>query len=226
MTTRSAQSIRRLTREESQKLTRERLLAAARQVVARTGYGGASIDAIAAEAGFSKGAVYSNFDSKEAIFLELLARQKASELAELTALVDGAAPAEAMRVLEEWLHVAGDDVEWALLAMELKLHARRNAAFARHYDELEARTNAMLGELIVKLFMASGKVPPTAPAEVAAAIVSMCHGLVLTHGGARPGGKDPVATMTMVVLESLLAAAPAGQGGRPSRKPGAKRGRR
>jgi AcrR family transcriptional regulator len=59
----------RLTRAEQQALTRERLLAAAERVLARHGYGGASIDLITAEAGYSKGAIYSNFESKEAVFL-------------------------------------------------------------------------------------------------------------------------------------------------------------
>ena len=60
---------KRLTREESRAVTREKLLASAYEVMAREGYEGASIDRIAEEAGFSKGAFYSNFDSKEEIFL-------------------------------------------------------------------------------------------------------------------------------------------------------------
>jgi Bacterial regulatory proteins, tetR family len=62
----------RLTRAQQQAATRERLLASAEQVIARQGFGGASIDLIALEAGFSKGAIYSNFESKEEVFLELL----------------------------------------------------------------------------------------------------------------------------------------------------------
>lgn len=60
---------RRLTREESQAQTRGRLLDAARTVFAGRGYHGASVEEIAEEAGYSKGAVYSNFESKEEIFL-------------------------------------------------------------------------------------------------------------------------------------------------------------
>jgi len=62
----------RLSRPQQQAVTRERLLATAESVFSRLGYGGASVDLIAAEAGYSKGAVYSNFPNKEAIFLELL----------------------------------------------------------------------------------------------------------------------------------------------------------
>lgn len=55
-----------------QKLTRERLVFAARAVFASDGYHGAKLDAIAREAGFSKGAVYSNFASKADLFLAVM----------------------------------------------------------------------------------------------------------------------------------------------------------
>src|SRR5260221_4243812 len=61
----------RLTRAQQQAQTRERLLAAAERVLARHGYGGASIDLVTGEAGYSKGAIYFNFESKEAVFLAL-----------------------------------------------------------------------------------------------------------------------------------------------------------
>ncbi|HZD71914.1 MAG TPA: helix-turn-helix domain-containing protein, partial [Actinomycetes bacterium] len=45
---------------------------AARRVFARRGYHDASVEEVAEEAGFSKGAVYSNFTSKEDLFVTLL----------------------------------------------------------------------------------------------------------------------------------------------------------
>ena len=62
----------RLTREESRSLTRAKLLESARIVIAREGFESATIDRIAEQAGFSKGAFYSNFSNKEEIVLELL----------------------------------------------------------------------------------------------------------------------------------------------------------
>lgn len=58
-----------LTRQESQQQTREALIVAARAVFARDGYHGANLELIAREAGFSKGAVYSNFEGKATLFL-------------------------------------------------------------------------------------------------------------------------------------------------------------
>jgi len=63
---------RRRTRAEARAETRTAILAAARQLFTERGYRGASLDEIADVAGFSKGAVYSNWPSKEALFLELL----------------------------------------------------------------------------------------------------------------------------------------------------------
>lgn len=71
---------KRLTRDESRLHTRERLLEAATEVFSRRGFEAASVDEIADEAGFSKGAVYSNFVSKEELFLTLLDRHLWNEL--------------------------------------------------------------------------------------------------------------------------------------------------
>ncbi|WP_187289412.1 TetR/AcrR family transcriptional regulator [Xylanimonas cellulosilytica] len=69
--------------------TRERLLDAAAQVFARVGFGGASVEAIAEAAGFTRGAFYSNFESKEELFLALTTRQAQQHLAALESAVAG-----------------------------------------------------------------------------------------------------------------------------------------
>src|SRR5437764_15482063 len=76
-------AVGRLTREQSRANTREKLLAAARSVFARSGFHGASVEEIASEAGFSTGALYSNFDSKEDLFLELMQREIDKTAAEI-----------------------------------------------------------------------------------------------------------------------------------------------
>ncbi|HEY7629766.1 MAG TPA: TetR family transcriptional regulator, partial [Thermoleophilaceae bacterium] len=64
--------MRRKTRGERQAETRQALLDAAAAVVIERGLAGASVEAICAEAGFTRGAFYSNFESKEQLFVELL----------------------------------------------------------------------------------------------------------------------------------------------------------
>src|SRR5260370_38523205 len=75
----------RLTREQSKANTRERLLAAARRVFARSGLHGASVEEIAALAGFSTGALYSDFDGKEDPFLVLMEREIHEHAREISA---------------------------------------------------------------------------------------------------------------------------------------------
>src|SRR6266487_6689193 len=76
----------RLTRAQSRQRTREALVSSAMGVVARSGYAGASVDAIAAQAGFTVGALYANFGTKEELFLAVFERHCADELASLREL--------------------------------------------------------------------------------------------------------------------------------------------
>src|SRR5271165_5975415 len=70
-----------LTPERRRQQTREHLLAAAAEVFGQRGFHGASLDEVAAVAGFTKGAVYSNFKNKEDLFLALLESEYQRELA-------------------------------------------------------------------------------------------------------------------------------------------------
>ena len=126
----------RLTRAEQQAVTRERLLAAAERVLAGHGYGGASIDLITAEAGYSKGAIYSNFESKEAVFLELLRVYMERDMAELGRIVS-LPPHQLSAALGAWLETMHCESDCPLLVTELQLHARRNPVFAKRYYALQ-----------------------------------------------------------------------------------------
>ena len=81
---------------QAREQTRERLLAAAARVYARAGFNGATLDDVAAEAGFTKGAVYGHFGSKENLLMALVDEHLARQIAEQIALIDrGAAPGSA-----------------------------------------------------------------------------------------------------------------------------------
>ena len=110
----------RLTREQSQARTKEKLLASAYEVMARYGYAGASIERIAEEAGYSKGAFYSNFANKEDIFLQLLAGNAGGDVVQLTELLGKCdEPMDLIDVLATWANNRGDDRKWGMLAIEL-----------------------------------------------------------------------------------------------------------
>ena len=72
---------RRLTREESKARTRSELLRAASRLFVRNGFVATSLSDIAEEAALTKGAVYSNFASKEELFLALLQETETNDWA-------------------------------------------------------------------------------------------------------------------------------------------------
>src|SRR3990170_7558084 len=95
----------RLSRAETKENTHRQLLDAAERVFVRLGYQGATLDAIAAEAGFTKGAVYWHFRNKEALFLELLAiglRRHFEDLDQLLTMVESD-PEKVDRELGRWM---------------------------------------------------------------------------------------------------------------------------
>jgi AcrR family transcriptional regulator len=123
----------RLTRKEKQANTRARLLEAAGTVFARRGLHQASIDDVAEEAGFTKGAFYANFASKEELFLAMLDEHFAARLADLERATAGdEAPEEQARQAgADFSRAIASDPEWERLFFEFAAHAGRNESFRR-----------------------------------------------------------------------------------------------
>jgi AcrR family transcriptional regulator len=158
--------------------SREQLLTAAARVFARSGYHGASMSEIAAEAGFSKGALYWSFASKEDLFFALL-----DELDEhLRALIGAAATApmdrdvtsELSRGLSAVLENGRDVV---LLFHEYSALAVRDPKVAARYAERNARLREELANSVRARHEAAG-VPLTIGAEhLATALIALVDGL-------------------------------------------------
>jgi AcrR family transcriptional regulator len=126
-----------MTREESRARTRELVLDSAAVIFRRDGFHQASVDKIAEEAGYSRGAVYSSFANKEEFFLALHDRE-ARKSVELIAerLLEGGTLADAAQTAARTYyerHLA--DPEWSLLIAEFSVHAARNPDVARRFRE-------------------------------------------------------------------------------------------
>lgn len=131
-------------RADQQRRTREALVASARAVFARQGFHGASLATVAREAGLSKGAVYSNFESKSALFLAVLD----SDLARLDP--DAWDPTERYDAIEQlatlgrdrsrWPQEASEGLGFGLATFEFVASAARDpavsAALAERLDRL------------------------------------------------------------------------------------------
>jgi AcrR family transcriptional regulator len=190
----------RLSRGESQALTRSRLLAAAREVVAREGYENASIDLIAEHAGYSKGAFYSNFDSKEAIFLELLEKHASEDVPEIARLLEGVDdPPRMIEIISDWATSRARDGSWGVLALELMRRARLDHTFGARHARLFKGQYEGLGRILLRMFP-EGAAPET-PEILGGLVFELTYGSssAFTH---RPG----VGTLVKVTLTALYRA--------------------
>lgn len=213
----------RLNREESQARTRDLLVRAARDEIVRKGFAQATVRDIAEAAGFSQGAFYSNFPSKEAILLEVVRRHQTEERAKIEAAL-GHAPgsaADTMKGIERWAATINADPGWAILAVELQLQALRSPSFAVGYNALNREHLEALGALIARLFALLGKVVPGDPVEVAAGFIALGRGMALLsqHGDSGRVGRIVVTFLNAVIAsaETSRAETTIGSGGKKRR---------
>jgi AcrR family transcriptional regulator len=140
----------RLTREQSKAQTRQRLLGAARTVFARRGYHGASVEEIAAEAGFSTGALYSNFHGKEDLFLALMDDVTDAYCAEIAAEVDGVSSIgeRARGGARHWMEIVEREPEMLMLFIEFWAYAARDPGARERVAASFAKARQVLTRLI------------------------------------------------------------------------------
>lgn len=198
----------RLSREESQAQTRRLLVEAARSEISKKGFAQASVRDIAEAAGFSQGAFYSNFQSKDDILLEVVRSHQVQERAKIEATLDKAKgdSTKALQGLQRWAATLNPDDGSVALTIELQLQALRNPAFALEYHELNQDHLRELGQLIVRLFTIFGKKPPGDPVEIACGFIALGRGMALMAHDVAPGSSGRVA---MAFLKAIVADAPA-----------------
>jgi AcrR family transcriptional regulator len=201
-----------MTREEQVERNRRLVLEAARRVFLARGYASASLDAIAEEAGFSKGVVYSQFDSKADMFLALLeARiaERAEQNERLAEQLDGRQLAAAVPELAMTLRRA--EPEWMQLVMEFRLHAARVPELNRRYAQLHERTVDGLASVYARLHERAGSTPRY-PVRVLALL-----NLAISRGAFLEELADPaVGLPTAEVISELVLQTMPADGGGPS----------
>ncbi|MFT4157936.1 MAG: helix-turn-helix domain-containing protein [Microbacterium sp.] len=154
--------------------TTARLLDAAALVFAEVGLDGASVEAVCERAGFTRGAFYSNFESKDELFLTLAARvgearvnavrARVAEMAAAGALTEGCDPIELVR---EVMDSGDDDRLGVMLMSEIRIRALRDAAFGAAFLNQEREMVASIAQIITDIASA-GLLKLRLPAEPAA----------------------------------------------------------
>ncbi|MDY0309230.1 MAG: TetR family transcriptional regulator [Castellaniella sp.] len=186
----------RLTREQSREQTRQRLLDATRALFAAQGFAATSVEQIALDAGYTRGAFYSNFQDKADIFLALLRREHERIMSELQALLEDPPAADQTnlpprdllesRLLTYYVRLH-QDAQLQALVLEARLHATRDAAFAPHFRRFQEDLLDAVGRY-AQVFAQRAELAWTlAPEDLAFGFMALCDGCALHRlAGAQP----------------------------------------
>jgi AcrR family transcriptional regulator len=179
------------------------LLDAAMELFAEQGYGATSIPEICARAGLTKGAFYSNFAGKDALFLALLDRSWRRRAERIRAVMPtGEALARALDGGGP-MPTLGVDRQWTLVSMEFSLHAIRRPDVAALLVEHEARVRSELAGLIAEALDRAGRVPALPVIELARMIVAVTEGSdvqALTDGAAGAAARAGLGQQAVAAL--------------------------
>jgi AcrR family transcriptional regulator len=169
-------------RHERSETTRVRLLRAAEKIFARDGFEAAKLEEIASQAGYTRGALYANFESKEDLFLALLEDEISSRIDNVESSMQAVRqPADKLRVIREVFLTMSGDRRWCLLSLEFKL-------FAMRHPEVKARLTALNRRLIKarvgvlqETLEATRSRSPVSPGAIAMSLSAVTNALVLEH---------------------------------------------
>ena len=198
-----------MSRKEAQEQTRERVVAAAAKVFARRGYHRATVDEIASEAGFTIGALYSNFAGKQELFLAIADRQveqRAGEFRAIAEVAEGEGDASS-EAAAQFRNVLEADPDWPLLFYEFWSLSVRNPELQ---GELAKRRDAIrdaLAETLERVAKRHGFELRFPAPVLATAIAASLNGLAFERAADPKALPDDVfAEFVTAVLGCAIAA--------------------
>jgi AcrR family transcriptional regulator len=171
---------RRLDRRAMKERTRDRLLDAAAVIFARRGIEAASLDEVAEAAGYTKGAIYSNFAGKTDLIAALMDRRIMQQAAVAEVELEGVTLEQGLRTLDERSHAEGKaERDWAILATEFFLYAMRDARAQAVMAEQYERARTITAGMLAAKYAEAGAETPLPPRDLAIIIEAVGIGVTL-----------------------------------------------
>ena len=198
--------MKRLTRAEQAARNRVLVLDAARRVFLARGYHGATLEQIADQAGFSKGVVYSQFESKADLFLALLEARISERAAENARVAGSLVRSGGLQAFFDHL-ARGDQATpgWLLLVIEFRVHAARDVELSRRYAAVHARTVDALAGVIAEIWARDSQEPAIAPRRLAEIMLAFSTGATLEQAASPDAlGGHLLAAQLAQALEPLV----------------------
>jgi AcrR family transcriptional regulator len=190
--------------------TRARLLESAERVIVERGYAQTTIEDLCAAAGYTRGAFYSNFRSKDDLVLALFDRHSADRLDQLERLLDGPGASSAEGVARALLDVDPLERSWILLFLEFRIHAARDPQLAAELGEHDRAVRDALADLLRRCCPAAARgVAPVG--GVAATLLAVREGILARTAVGGPGAREALdaAVATLSAILPVLGIEPA-----------------
>ncbi|MFL9858619.1 TetR/AcrR family transcriptional regulator [Paraburkholderia madseniana] len=169
---------KRLTREEAREQTRRRLLDAAALSIARKGLAATSVEDIVTQAGYTRGAFYSNFNSKSDLFVELLRLDHQNIREQLQKLLVAASTEDVRKQLTSLYAQCYRDDDHYVIWAEARLHAMRNAKFRERMNALCLEKRDLIASFIEQFCKRANVQLPSSPAHHALATIALLDGVL------------------------------------------------
>jgi AcrR family transcriptional regulator len=197
----------RPTREEKKLATRARLIEAAADVVSRKGFAATSVDEVAEQAGLTKGAVYSNFTSKEELFLAVVDTHLQQRTASIAEVVERGGPMDEQlaQAGQHFVTALAEDRKWFLLGLEFSIYAARNPEVTTTLGAGYAAMRGRVAELIDRQAIDQGRQLPVPAEQLARAIFALSNGIALEKLGDPAGVSDELFGRILALLFEGLA---------------------
>ena len=173
---------KRLTREESRAQTRATLIAVGRKHFLRYGLGGAVAEKIAEDAGYSRGALYANFDSKEDLFLAVISEEQACRSDIFRSILrDEPSSRKRLRKMRDTIADTYTNRDWIVLRAEFEAEALRSERIRQSFVEMHRLQMHDGGELLRDLLKSSDILSRLKPNDFIMVMQNLAHGLAVTQ---------------------------------------------
>jgi TetR/AcrR family transcriptional regulator, transcriptional repressor of aconitase len=178
----TARPRKRLTREESRAQTRATLIAVGRKHFLRFGLGGAVAEKIAEDAGYSRGALYANFDGKEELFVAVIREEQACRVDFFRSLLkDEPSAKKRVKKFRDALADLVTDHDWIVLRAEFEVGSLRSEPIRKSFVEAHRQQLLDGGELFRDLLRSPDLTSILAPDEFMTVMINLAHGLAVTQ---------------------------------------------
>ena len=194
--------VKKASRAQSQAQTREHLMQAAQKLFSQSGLNGTSIDKIVANAGFTKGAFYSNFATKEDLMLAILEQHKEKVFSQMQDLIIATKKEDLIGVIQNWLSHSAGDKDWILFSAELEMNAARNPELSKSFKQFMDMQYDKMAIALDTIFSKLGKNPPIPTIELARVLKNLIHSSALNSIAC--GETDAKTDEIMALFDALL----------------------